>query len=293
MARHGYLGDDYGSEYDPDYDADDDLTSERGRSFGGGDDRQRWSAGDRGGRDRNFMFDDGDRNRSGGSGASLGRGNESGGGFFSRMGEQAGSWFGDDDDGRHRSQGSDSSEWFGGRSGSQGQRGQQGRMSHYGQEHGQGGFQGDFGGGRQQGGFGGRGDWGQQSGSRQSFSSHPDAHYHSWRDKQMQSLDRDYQDYCREREQQFHQDFDSWRQGRQGQMSQAQSSSAPSGSSGSSSSGSSSGQSGSSSNDELLLQRGSASGNSDSPIEPTSTVSPDGGATLGAAPEMTTGRNRS
>ena len=32
----------------------------------------------------------------------------------------------------------------------------------------------------------------------------------------MQSLDRDYADYCREREQQFHQDFDTWRSQRQG-----------------------------------------------------------------------------
>ena len=46
--------------------------------------------------------------------------------------------------------------------------------------------------------------------------SHPDDHYRSWRDKQMQSLDRDYEDYCREREQQFHSDFDSWRQQRYG-----------------------------------------------------------------------------
>jgi len=33
----------------------------------------------------------------------------------------------------------------------------------------------------------------------------------------MSALDRDYEDYCREREQQFHQDFDSWRQKRQNQ----------------------------------------------------------------------------
>lgn len=49
---------------------------------------------------------------------------------------------------------------------------------------------------------------------RRNFRSHPDDHYRSWRDKQMEALDRDYEDYCREREQQFHQDFDSWRQQR-------------------------------------------------------------------------------
>jgi hypothetical protein len=42
-------------------------------------------------------------------------------------------------------------------------------------------------------------------------SSHQDDHYRSWRNKQIEALDRDYADYCREREQQFHSDFDSWR----------------------------------------------------------------------------------
>jgi hypothetical protein len=46
---------------------------------------------------------------------------------------------------------------------------------------------------------------------RGGFSAHPDDHYRSWRDKQMAALDRDYEDYCREREQQFHRDFDDWR----------------------------------------------------------------------------------
>src|SRR5206468_11517685 len=46
-----------------------------------------------------------------------------------------------------------------------------------------------------------------RSSGRRSFSAHPDDHYLSWRDKQMQALDREYQDYCREREQRFHQEF--------------------------------------------------------------------------------------
>jgi hypothetical protein len=49
---------------------------------------------------------------------------------------------------------------------------------------------------------------------RQAYSANPDDHYRSWRDRHMSELDRDYADYCREREQQFHQDFDSWRQQR-------------------------------------------------------------------------------
>ena len=52
--------------------------------------------------------------------------------------------------------------------------------------------------------------------SPRNFSSHQDDHYRSWRDKQMEALDRDYADYCREREQQFHQDFDQWRSQRHG-----------------------------------------------------------------------------
>jgi hypothetical protein len=57
--------------------------------------------------------------------------------------------------------------------------------------------------------------------SPRSFRSHQDDHYRSWRDRQMASLDRDYEDYCREREQQFHADFDSWRRNR-GQRQQQQ-----------------------------------------------------------------------
>ena len=67
--------------------------------------------------------------------------------------------------------------------------------------------------GDRMGGYGSARGFGEDRGSR--ASSHPDDHYRSWRDRQMQSLDRDYADYCREREQQFHQDFDSWRANRQ------------------------------------------------------------------------------
>jgi hypothetical protein len=61
---------------------------------------------------------------------------------------------------------------------------------------------------REQGGFG------DHSEGRRSFSANPDDHYRSWRDRHMSELDRDYADYCREREQQFHSDFDAWRQQR-------------------------------------------------------------------------------
>jgi hypothetical protein len=48
-------------------------------------------------------------------------------------------------------------------------------------------------------------------GERRRYSDDPDEHYRSWRDRHMAALDRDYRDYCREREEQFHRDFDEWR----------------------------------------------------------------------------------
>jgi hypothetical protein len=154
-----------------------------------GDDRERWRNEDRDRErarnpDRSFMFGDrgGERRR------------DDDRGFFDRMGDRAREMFSDDDR-QYRDTQDDR------------------RSGHYGPEHGYGGFQGDYGrSGSQQGGFGGRGDWDR---SPRNFSSHQDDHYRSWRDRQMQALDRDYADYCREREQQFHQDFDSWRRNRQ------------------------------------------------------------------------------
>ncbi|HEX2803020.1 MAG TPA: DUF2171 domain-containing protein [Sphingomicrobium sp.] len=41
-----------------------------------------------------------------------------------------------------------------------------------------------------------------------------DRHYHSWRQRQLDELDRDYDQYCRERQERFESDFGSWRQNR-------------------------------------------------------------------------------
>lgn len=60
------------------------------------------------------------------------------------------------------------------------------------------------------------GRFGDFSEGRRSFSANPDEHYRSWRDRHMSELDRDYADYCREREQEFHRDFDDWRSQRRG-----------------------------------------------------------------------------
>jgi len=41
-----------------------------------------------------------------------------------------------------------------------------------------------------------------------------DRHYHAWRQRQLDELDRDYDNYCRERQNRFESDFGSWRQNR-------------------------------------------------------------------------------
>lgn len=46
-------------------------------------------------------------------------------------------------------------------------------------------------------------------------SRHEDPHYRSWRDRHIGELDRDYDDYRRENQSRFEDDFSSWRQRRQ------------------------------------------------------------------------------
>ena len=58
-------------------------------------------------------------------------------------------------------------------------------------------------------------------GNQTSFGSGQDDHYRSWRDRQLAELDRDFEDYCREREQKFRSDFDSWRRSRTSQSPSA------------------------------------------------------------------------
>ena len=41
-----------------------------------------------------------------------------------------------------------------------------------------------------------------------------DRHYDNWRQRQMSELDRDYEQYCRERQEHFERDFGSWREKR-------------------------------------------------------------------------------
>ena len=54
-----------------------------------------------------------------------------------------------------------------------------------------------------------RGDYGERS-----FTASRDPHYHSWRQRQLDELDRDYDDYRRENQSRFESDFGSWRERR-------------------------------------------------------------------------------
>lgn len=60
-----------------------------------------------------------------------------------------------------------------------------------------------------------RSDWSQDRPRGERFSEREHGHYLNWRQQQIDALDRDYEEYCRERQQQFHQDFDSWRRNRE------------------------------------------------------------------------------
>ncbi|MCW3798289.1 hypothetical protein OMW55_10795 [Sphingomonas sp. BN140010] len=72
------------------------------------------------------------------------------------------------------------------------------------------------------------GDWNRQHGREGyegSYAQHPDP-YQSYRERHLAEMDRDYDDWCRQREQQFHSEFKDWRSRRQmssGQVGQVQS----------------------------------------------------------------------
>lgn len=194
------------------------------------EDRERsgWRPGERGWRDREPDW----------------RGHDEDRGFLDRAGDEIRSWFRDEEDER-RGRGSWDRDRDPGRGGRD--RGEFGGMAQGGMRR-----SGDWGrgwGGQRSGRSGHAQSWGEanrgESGrsagygdfggtlggfGNQRFGSSLDDHYRRWRDKQIEQLDRDYQDYCRECEQKFRQDFESWRRSRtsrepQGQaMSQAASS---------------------------------------------------------------------
>lgn len=148
-----------------------------------------------------------------------GAGGDEDGGFFRRAGEEikrAGeevrSWFANDEEGGRRG---GSSSYRDNRPGGFG-----GDRSFHGERHG---GSGGFGGERYRPSYQG-GDDGderptgyrsnQATGREQSGTSHFDENYRRWRDRQIAELDREYEDYCRERQQRFESDFDGWRRSR-------------------------------------------------------------------------------
>jgi hypothetical protein len=55
----------------------------------------------------------------------------------------------------------------------------------------------------------------EQGASFYGVGAHHDRHYGEWRSKQIDQLDRDYEDYARENRSRFEDDFSSWRDQRQ------------------------------------------------------------------------------
>ena len=248
----GYLGDGYGQYGDH---GDDDFRREmregRDDRFRGGerDQNERFRGAERDRDDRRgFMFD-----REGGREEQRGRHEDDRGGFLNRARE-----FFDRDDDRHEQRGphgrgnwqswDDGPKWneqggderyLASRRGGEGSderatRAAEAYRSRYGTQ----GHEGQYGGGASMDldRHGGSERWDSDRERRHNFSgvgrfgsgpsSQPgpqggglhDHHYRSWRDRQIQELDRDYEEYCREHEQQFGSSFESWRQQRQSGM---------------------------------------------------------------------------
>ncbi len=134
-------------------------------------------------------------------------------GFFERAGEQISSWFGDGDDDEH-----------GEPRGERAYRERAERGAPREQRHERDDYRpmaGDY--GRSEGRFAAPGNARgidspprQRSGeSSAARSQHHDPHYQEWRQRQIDSLDRDYDEYRREHQSKFENDFGSWRDQRQ------------------------------------------------------------------------------
>ena len=127
-------------------------------------------------------------------------------GFFDRAGDEVRSWFGDEEAERRRRY----DERFA-------QRDYDRDRARYGtgaQTSAYTGYDGDFGAGIPASGYG----LNDRSNSR-GGGSNPDhdPNYRSWRDRQIEALDRDYEDYRREHQGRFDNEFTGWRGKRQGQ----------------------------------------------------------------------------
>lgn len=210
------------------------------------DDRSRWSDGRPSDRNRSTSGDWRDDRD--------GRGNPDDRGFFNRASDEVASWFGDDDAERRRSEDRMRDEREGPRGSSPGAYNRErepSRQRDWNDNRGAfargGSSENDYnrgwkrelwgGGDREQNRDRGRdyrpmaGDYGRSdsewdrdpyrstsragSSDQSDRSRHEDPHYRTWRDRHLSDLDRDYDDYRRERQSQFESDFGSWRERRQ------------------------------------------------------------------------------
>jgi hypothetical protein len=219
---HGYLGDGYGKDgwRDPDGGRDDSGRGDWRDEDRGNSLRNEWRGSDRYTREERGGSD-GDGFMFEGGSRDRDRDDERGHdrGFFSRTADEVRDWF-RDDEGDYRPR---REERGGGSSGAN------------------------------------RYDRSRGSNQQSAFSSGQHDHYLSWRQQQMDALDRDYQDYCQERQQQFHSDFDTWRRNRQSRQP----------------------QSGSQAAELELSERDELAGTTASHSSPVATTSPEGAATLG------------
>lgn len=201
---------------------------DRYRGGAGRQERERWQDRERGWRGDRYDRDEDRDDR----------------GFFERAGDEVRSWFGDEEaerrrrqddrdyergEGRYRAGGSDRSRWDVGydREGSGGNDWRE-REDNWNRERGAGGGYpearryragygvgdgaGDYGAGR---GAGATSSWGLGAGhDRDAWATDP---YRSWRSRQMEELDRDYDEYQREHQHKFEQEFGTWRSRRQQQ----------------------------------------------------------------------------
>ena len=151
-------------------------------------------------------------------------------GFFERAGDEIASWFGGDEDDRdrydsERGQGRWREQERGSSRGSFGGMAQCGTGRSPGRSSSGGSGMRDFDRGNRQ----DQQSWGSPRSSREmprgqmsgqmSGSSSFDPHYHSWREQQIEALDRDYDEYRREHQSRFENEFGSWREKRQSKRS--------------------------------------------------------------------------
>lgn len=186
------------------------------RSGAGRPERERWQERERGWRGDRYDRDE-DRDERG---------------FFERAGDEVRSWFGDEEaerrrrhderdyergEGRYASDWRGSGDWREREDSWNRERGAGGgypeaRRYRYRAGYGVGDGAGDYGAGR---GAGATSSWGLGAGhDRDAWATDP---YRSWRSRQMEEFDRDYDEYQREHQHKFEQEFGTWRSKRQQQ----------------------------------------------------------------------------